>query len=156
MYVNISRPSSRAFRRLFKRTTAIVGLALVMLGCGPSRDAWVKENNSLIDKVAVYPGARERTPRVTGADTGGLLGRTTGYETSAIFRAPRGTTWSEFAQYITPRLPAAWNCSRAGATSMHCVAGKAFISIIFFATPIPPIYQITADKGFTDDQSAGN
>ena len=136
---------------------AIAAVAVLAKGCFPDRGAWVEGNNHLIDSVPLYPGAVERGPRETHALQGGrlILSATIGYYTIATFRVRRGTTWEQFSNYATKRLPRAWRCRSEGA-NLACYTGKAQI-LIAFNEEYPPIgYTISADKGYQDDKGSGN
>ena len=136
---------------------AIAAVALLAKGCYSRKGGWVKENNRLIDRVPLYPGAVERGPRETRELQGGRLsfGWVLGYYTIATYRVPRGTTWRQFSNHETKRLPRAWRC-RTDGTNFACYTGKARI-LIEFNEEYPPVgYVIQADKGYKDDRDSGN
>jgi hypothetical protein len=142
------------FQRLVACAT-LAAIACLATACGgANRQAWVKENNRIIDSVAVYPGAIERAPRVTHEITGGLLLRAQGYDTTATFTLPAGVDSENLSSYYEKHLPGGWPCHSTGYAAIECRPGKALVSIYFLGDPPLRAYHILVDKGFQDDKDS--
>jgi hypothetical protein len=146
-------PSREGGLRLAGCAAMLLGVGLVTTGCGPNRASWVKENNRIINGIAVFPGAHERS-RETFVMTGGIYGGTQGYYTVAKFALPAGTTLLEFRRSFAHHLPKGWSCRASGARYFDCSRGKAEADIGFY--PSPSSYEINADKGHQDDKDAAS
>ncbi len=123
-------------------------LILFAVACNVDKDSQITANNALIDKLPIFPHAREISRGSSGYEfEEDLFGGTDGYTTTATFLVPSGTKASAVAEfYARISLPSGWQ-RILGAHLFICAdQGELRVVVTSVEETGLPVYTISADN----------